>query len=218
MKAIPALVGEIFIEEERTISAVYEGILRAIANGKVVSTEISSTLFSRKLIKKDDPSIIQQYLCNSVKFGIIKRVKVYGKNKFVYKHTSPLVRLFYYADEKYNLSERIPTEAETEQIINKFIPLVVEDCMREFFADWFGLTETIIEAKDYDIDCCLLKFKRPAFAIEIKWKKKISQEDISKAEQNLSKIDAKRKLFFVPDKSGLSSKHIDIVDISDFMD
>src|SRR3989344_1461015 len=33
IKAIPALVGEIFSEEEREISGVYEGILRAIAIG-----------------------------------------------------------------------------------------------------------------------------------------------------------------------------------------
>src|SRR5208283_4291964 len=66
---VPALIGEIFVEEERSVSAAYEAILRAIANGNVVSSEISSYLFSRKLIQKDDPSIVQQYLNNLVEFG-----------------------------------------------------------------------------------------------------------------------------------------------------
>ena len=46
-KSIPAMIGEIFTEEERYISAIYEGILRAVASGNTVSTEISSYLFSR---------------------------------------------------------------------------------------------------------------------------------------------------------------------------
>ena len=76
VKTIPALVGEIFTEEERSISAVYEGILRAIANGKTVSGEISSYLFSRKLIKKDDPSIVQQYLKKP--YGVWDNKKIEG--------------------------------------------------------------------------------------------------------------------------------------------
>ncbi|MBI5635606.1 ATP-binding protein, partial [Candidatus Micrarchaeota archaeon] len=83
IRTVPALVGEIFLEEERSISAAYEAILRAVANGHVVSGEISSYLFSRNIIKKDDPSIIQQYLNNLADFGIIKKVGVYGKNRFI---------------------------------------------------------------------------------------------------------------------------------------
>ncbi|MBI4919509.1 AAA family ATPase, partial [archaeon] len=88
-KSIPAMIGEIFTEEERHISAVYEGILRAVANGNTVSTEISNSLFSKRLIEKDDPSIVQQYLKNLVEFGILNKIGVFNKNKFVYKHISP---------------------------------------------------------------------------------------------------------------------------------
>ena len=76
IRTIPALIGEIFVEEERHISFVYEGILRAIADGKVASGEISSWIFSRKLITKDDPSLLQQYLNNLLSLGIIKKIEV----------------------------------------------------------------------------------------------------------------------------------------------
>ena len=218
VKTIPALVGEIFSEEERSISAVYEGILRAVADGKMVSGEISSYLSSRKLIKKDDPSIIQQYLTNLVEFGILKKVMVYNKNKFVYKHVSPIARLFYYADEKYNISERKVTEQEIARIIDELLPRIVEDEIREFIANRYGLLETILETADYDIDAYLLKFKKPEIAIEIKWKKTIEKEDIAKAEENLSKVKAKKKLLFVPDKRNLKSEKVDIIDISDLID
>ncbi|MFH1638523.1 MAG: AAA family ATPase [Candidatus Woesearchaeota archaeon] len=214
IKTVPALVGEIFLEEEKTLSAVYEGILRAIAVGKTVSTEIANYLFSKKLIINNDASIVQQYLKNLIEFGIIKRIQVYNRKKFIYKHISPLVSLFYYADEKYNVSEREVTEKEIIRIIDEVMPKIVEDNIRELFAIKYGFIETIVETKDYDIDAYLLKFKKPEMAIEIKWKRKVSKEDIAKAEKNLEKIDAKRKILFVADKSLVHSK-LETLDISD---
>lgn len=216
MRTVPALVGEVFVEEERSISAIYEGIIRAIASGKVVSSEISSHLFSSRLIKKDDPSVIQQYLSNLADFGVIRKIEVYGKKRFIYKIGSPLVRLFYYADEKYNVSERNIDETEAMRIIDELMPRIAEDNLREFFAGKFGLTEAVIEAADYDVDGCLLRFGKPEIVLEVKWKPNVSKEDIFKAEENLMSIPAKKRLLFVPDKKGLKSDSIEIADISDF--
>jgi len=218
INTIPALVGEIFLEEEKTLSAVYEGIARAIAGGKISSTEIASYLFSKKLILNNDASIVQQYLQNLVSFGIIKKIRVYNKNKFIYKHVSPLVRLFYYADEKYNISEREISEDEIKRITNEVMPKVIEDNIREFLAQKFGLSEAIIESKDYDIDACLLRFDKPEIAAEIKWKEKIKDDDIRKAEINLNKVKAKKRFLFVQDKEKINLKsNINIVDIGDFI-
>ncbi len=215
-KTIPSLIGEIFAEEERSVSAVYEGILRAIANGDIVSGEITSYLFSRKLINKDDPSLIQQYLNNLVDFGVIKRIKVFGKNKFVYKHQSPLARIFYYSDEKYNISERNPTEEEIEAIVAEMMPKIIEDCVRELIARKRGLTESIVEASDYDVDAYLLKFKKPKIAVEVKWKK-VNLKDLEKAETTLQKVEAEEKLLFIPDKKKFNYKtKLEITDILDF--
>ncbi len=213
IKTVPALVGEIFVEEERSVSGIYEGILRAVANGKVVSSEISSYLFARKLIKKDDPSTIQQHLNNLVSFGIIKKIGVFGKNRFVYKHVSPLAKVFYYADEKYNVSERKLGEKEVQRIVDELMPRIVEDNVREFLAEKFGLIETIVEAKDYEIDACLLKFKKPEIAVEVKWKK-LRQRDIKKAEENLQRINAKKKMLFVQNKKNVHSNYLLAIDVS----
>jgi AAA+ ATPase superfamily predicted ATPase len=218
-KTVPSLIGEVFVDEERGISATYEAILRAIANGDVVSSEISSYLFSRKLIQKNDPSIIQQYLNNLVEFGIIKKLQIYGKNRFIYKHISPLARLFYYADEKYNISEKMPNDQEIRRIIDELMPKMVEDHIREFIADNLGLGESILEAKDYDIDGCLTKFNKCEVALEVKWKEKIGKDDVQRAEEVLYKIAAKRRLLFVPDKKKveIKSEKVEIVDIRDFI-
>ncbi len=154
--AIPALVGEIFKEEEKELSPIYEGILRAVATGKRISSEISSALFARELIQKDDPSIIQQYLSNLVKFGILKKIRIYGKkNRFVYEHTSPLFWLYFYADEKYNIGERKLSSKEITLIINEVMPKIIESTIRGWLAKIYGLQEANGELQGKDIDICL---------------------------------------------------------------
>lgn len=214
-KTIPALVGEIFTEESREISAVYEGILRAVATGKVNSGAISSFLFSKKLINKDDPSIIQQYLNNLISFGVIKRVEIFNKKRFAYGLVSPLAKIYYYADEKYNISERKGFEIELAAIIDETMPKIVESNLREFFAEKHGLREGIVEEKSFEIDGCLLKFKKPDLLLEVKWKN-CKKQDIRNAEENLRKIEAREKFIFVPDKKNIKSE-FKLMDVSDLI-
>jgi len=211
---VPALIGEVFTEEERSVSAVYEGILRAIAGGREKTGEISSHLFSNKLIKKDDPSLLSQYLNNMVGFGIIKKIAVHGKRRFVYKHVSPLAKLFYYADEKYHISERVPGKKEIARIIDEVMPRLVEDNLREFLAQSMGMTEVILEEKDYDVDILLLKFKKPELAIEVKWGN-VTKSDVARAGKSLALIGATKTALFVPDKKMVVTEGLDVWDISD---
>jgi AAA+ ATPase superfamily predicted ATPase len=218
MRTMPALVGEIFLEEERELSAVYDGILRAVAAGKVVSTEITDAVFARGLIPKNDASQVQQYLKNLADFGILRRIAVFGKNKFIYKHVSPLVRLYYYADGKYNASERQPDEAEIGRIAAELIPRMVEDEVRALAAEKLGLSEAVMEGKDFDVDACLLRFRKPAVAMEIKWKVRITLEDVRSAERSLENAKAGEKWLFVPDrKMVLAKTSLKIVDIGDLI-
>jgi AAA+ ATPase superfamily predicted ATPase len=107
---VPALLGEIFLEEEKSLSKVYEGILRAIAVGKNKAGEIANYLFSRKLIEKESSTMIQQYLKNLIDFGIIKKILLVNKSDYFYDLVSPLMKLYFYADEKYNFSEEATIE------------------------------------------------------------------------------------------------------------
>lgn len=215
IKTIPALVGEIFSEEARETSAAYEGILRAIGVGKTNSGEISNYLFSKRIIKKDDPSIIQQYLNNLIAFGIIRRIEIFEKKKFMYGHLSPLSKIYYYADEKYNLSERKISEQELLSIIDEIMPKIVEDAVRVFLAEKYGLRESIVEGPDFEIDGCLLKFTKPEILLEVKWKS-VKKEDIRKAERNLSRIEARKKILFIPNKKGITTE-VEAMDVLDLL-
>lgn len=217
INAVPALFGEVLLEEDKGTSAIYEGVIRAIADGKVTSGEISNSLFSKRLISKDDPSFVQPYLGVMMQIGILKRIRVYNKNKFVYKIASPLMRLFFYADEKYGISQRQIERAEAERILTELLPHIVEDNIREYFAYRHGLEEMVLEAGDYDVDGILVKFKRPDIALEVKWKRMVTPDDIKNAEESLGKVDAKTKILFVQDKTGLISNNLIIKDVRDLL-
>ena len=79
---VPSLIGEIFTEEERMYTRVYDGILKAVADGRQVSTEIASQLYSHRLIPAQDPSLVHPYLKILADIGLLEKVKIYGKNKF----------------------------------------------------------------------------------------------------------------------------------------
>lgn len=216
MLTVPALIGEIFSEEERTVTNTYSGILSAVATGNVSSGKIANFLYSRRLIKKDDPSIIQALLGNLVSIGLLKRIRVYNRNKFAYKFASPLVRVFYYGQEKYGISERDVSAREIDEIIDVVMPRIVEDSVREYISDRLGLIETIIEDSDYDVDGYLLRFQKPMVALEVKWKNHI--ERINEIESKLLKIDAQEHILVVPSKKGLEPQRIRIMDVHDLID
>ncbi|MBI5636144.1 restriction endonuclease, partial [Candidatus Micrarchaeota archaeon] len=129
-----------------------------------------------------------------------------------------LARLFDYCDENYNISERTPSVEEVSRVVGELMPRLVEDCVRELLAEKEGLAESIVEAKDYDVDACLLKYKKPHIAVEVKWKDKITVEDVKKAEKALGATRAPQKLLFVPDKRKVTvSTALKVVDVTDFI-
>ncbi len=208
---VPAFLGEIFLEEEKSLSKVYEGILRAVSVGKNKAGEIANYLFSRKLIKKESSTMIQQYLKNLLDLGILKKVFIFNKKDYVYDLISPLMKLYFYADEKYNFTEEASME-KAKLILDELMPKIIESNVREFIANKYGLREAILSEKDREIDLFLLKFKKPYLIGEVKWGKLTYR--------NLENIKIKLKTYknyfiFVPDKSKF--KDLKVKDIFDFI-
>ncbi len=194
------MIGEIFDEEERMLSNVYEGIMRAVSDGKNISTEISTYLFSKGLIKKDNPGYIQRYLDNLVKMGILERMEIWGKKKFRYFHASPLFDLHYYLDEKYAYTENELEREFIKRVVDTKIPYHVEQFFRNLLSKIFGLKKVIVE--EPEIDIALVDFKKIKVVAEVKWKNKISRAEIKRVEENLNKFNC-RKILIVPKKDAL---------------
>jgi len=81
-RSLPSLTGEIFLEEERTLSEVYEGIIRSLALGRWKLKEIADLLHSRGLIDQPDSSKIRPYFKNMMSMD--KIILKYGVTKVSY--------------------------------------------------------------------------------------------------------------------------------------
>ena len=215
---IRELIGEIFSEEQRELTNIYEGIMKAVSDGKNVSTEISSLLFSRGLLAKDNPGILQKYLNILTEMGILERIAIYGKRRFRYYHVSPLIDLHYYLEEKYSYTEIEIGVDFIRKVIDAKIPFHIEQFFRILLSKVFGLTYQRIEEKNFDVDIALFEFKKIKLVGEVKWKNFISRNEVKRIENNLNKFKCMRVLI-VPDKNTVERepKEMEIWDVDDIL-
>ena len=212
---IERLIGEIFREEERELGKVYIAIMESIASGKVKSSEVSSYLYSRKIMGKDDPSIIQSYITTLCNIGILEKLEIHNKKYRHYYHISPIIDLYFYLDSKYGFSEIDIPLIEVEKVFYEKLPLHVEQFFRNLLSKITGMRKSKIIEKDYDIDIVLKSFQKIKVVAEVKWKKFISRREIYRIEENLNKFRQARKILIVPDSKVLEEEpeQIEIWDV-----
>ena len=200
---VERLIGEIFREEERELKKTYLAIMEAVANGKKKSTEISSFLYSRRILEKDDASLIQSYLTTLCNIGVLERVNVVNKKYWYYQHVSPIIDLYFYLDSKYGFSEiDIPVE-EVEKVFLMKLPLHVEQFFRNLLSKLFGLRKGMAVEKEYDVDIVLQSFRKVSLVAEVKWKKSVSRQEVQRLEERFQKYRGARKILIVPEENVL---------------
>jgi len=151
---VPYLIG--VTEEDVELTVRYSAILSAVANGKVYSSEISSYLFSRGLIDKDNPGLISQYLRNLIQMGLIKAIPVEGRRKaFQYRHMSPITDFAYYLNEKYGFFEADIDENRIKTILAERISKYMEWFFEDFLVKTFGLQPVKIAKPELEVDIAL---------------------------------------------------------------
>ena len=209
------LIGEIFNEEEKSLTNIYEGILKAVAGGKRTSTEISTYLFSRSIISKDSPSMLPKYLDTLVDMGILERQKVLNKKRFYYFHSSPIMDLHYYLEEKYSYVDVYTPIEFIKKVVETKLPMHAEQFFRNLLSKHFGMKHEIIDTGAMELDIAFLEFKRLKIIGEVKWKDRISASEIRSIENSLNSFDGVRRVLVVPNAKGLERlpEGIDVVDI-----
>lgn len=213
------LIGEIFKEEERELSRIYEGILKSVSEGKNVSTEISTQLYSQGLLSKDNPGVLQKYLDILVKIGLLDRVPVYNKKRYRYYHHSPLLDIHYYLEAKYSYTEIDTPVDYIRKVIKMRFPTYVESFIRKLLIKIFGLQHYRIEERNLEIDVSLLRFKKIQVVAEVKWRRNIPKNVIKEIEGKLDRFSC-RRILIVPHKEDLeyTPRGIEIWDIQDIIE
>jgi len=188
--AIPALVGEAFLEEDRFLSQMYEGVIRSLARGKTTLAEISDILHSRRLIDRSDPSRIRQYVLNMEAMDLIERVPVYNGKGNRYSLRSKIMELHYHIDERYGIDRDLPLPFE--RIVQERIPHAVESFTGELLAAILGGTYRYHSSKEDDIDIIITRKNRPVLVGVVKWGSRVSGKDLSRFLEVSSPFDCRK--------------------------
>jgi len=204
--AIPALIGEVFLDEDRFLSNVYESIMRSIASGKSTLKEVSDQLFSKKLIKASDPSLVRPYVKIMEDMDLIERIPLYDNKGNYYSIKSKIMELYFYIDEKYNIESRKTTIIK--EVIDEKIPFHIQFFAGELMAEILDGTFRYYMTKDFDIDIVITKRNHPVLVGEVKWTKKLKQNHISTFLKNTEKFNCKKVLI---SRASFDTKDVEII-------
>ncbi|PNV77628.1 MAG: hypothetical protein C0200_05220 [Thermoproteota archaeon] len=172
---VPALIGEVFSEEERTLTDRYELVIRALSLGNSSPGEIASYIsgFFEKELRSQD---VKSYLANLLRMGIASRIQLMGRKRYLYSIESPLIDLFYYLDTKLGYYEvDVPME-ELENLASVRERTYFERFVVELIASLYRAR--VQRSLEPEIDGILVKKGRIVASVEVKMGQ-ISREEIS---------------------------------------
>ncbi|MDK2464802.1 MAG: ATP-binding protein [Candidatus Korarchaeota archaeon] len=100
------LVGEVFTEEERNLTALYESVMRLLAEGVWRPSEIAGILSSRGLLEGGTPAVTG-ILARLSSMGLVEGIPLWrsGRARVYYRHRSPLLSLLLYLEQKFGVSD-----------------------------------------------------------------------------------------------------------------
>ncbi len=208
-----SLVGEVLSEEDQVFTERFNAILEAVADGKTRLSEITSYLYSRGLLPKQSTSLITKYIDIMVKIGLLERIPVWGKKrKHLYRHVSPLTSLQYYLHAKYEHFDLQLPWSFLEKAVSQKIPLLIEQFIERLLAELWGLKPVKI-IEPYEIDIALVEYKKLKIVGEVKWKNKLTRDEIKRIESKLHYYPEAEKILIVPDESIVPETSLKVLDI-----
>ena len=173
---VPALIGEVFSEEDRVLTNRYELIIRALSLGNSTPGEVAGYIsgFIERGLRSQD---VKSYLANLLRMGIASRTQLEGRKRYLYGIESPLIDLFYYLDTKLGYYEiDVPME-ELENLASVKEGTYFERFVVDLIASLYGAR--VQRSLDPEIDGILVKKGRIVAAIEVKMGD-IAREEIIK--------------------------------------
>jgi len=189
---VPSLVGEVFHEEDRNLSEIYQGLLSCIGNGISKPSEMAQALYNKGVVKHNGASQVSVYLKKLEEMGLIWQVGIFRSKRFQYRMTSPIFSVYYYIDSKYGLERGLPPYQEVKENLNRIHTLCMEHYLVSIMAKWIG--GYLKYSFDPEIDGIIVDRKgRPKAVIEVKWGK-IRKADIEAFKEKTLDIRAKRYL------------------------
>jgi len=166
--SVPGLVGEVFAEEDRKMTMMYDSMLRLIGSGTWDTKKMSSLLYSRGAIDQPGSHRVSAYVSNLEQMGLVESVPLLGGRSRYLRLRSAIMMLHYYLDDRYGITER---EFSTEEVMPTVEVLVSKE-IENFIVDLLSEAHGLGKAKrlEDEIDGVLTRRNKIVEVVEVKWK------------------------------------------------
>ena len=166
--AVKGLIGEVFVEEERQLSRVYEATLKLLAEGYWRAGDIAAKLYNAGLVKTPQPGNATGVLKVLETLGLVERIPLWRTRgaRTYYRHRSPITSILYNVSD---IVEEIGVNPSPERIKTLY-GLEFQFTIAEFLAERHRLRKGYsIPVGGRDIDVVLLDEKNsPLWGYEVK--------------------------------------------------
>ncbi|RLE70153.1 MAG: ATP-binding protein, partial [Thermoprotei archaeon] len=208
---VKALIGEVFAEEERTLTKTYEAILSLLGSRVWRVKDITGILYAKRVIREPSSSHVSGFIKNLMEMDLVESIKLFKTRRKYYRLKSPIMETFYYLENKFDVSEREVSLDEVRLVLEKIIRLEVEDFIAEFFAHYYnGRREYSL---DPEIDFIITLRKRILAIGEVKWGK-YTRQDLKKFYKKVETLPGV-KIFITKEKDQSYYRDIRIYDARD---
>ncbi len=189
---VNGLIGEVFLEEERRLTKLYEAILRLLALREWNIKMLANKLYNISLISSPQPTSVTGVLHVMEYMGLVKRLPLWKTRHFrtYYMHRSPLLSMLLYIDE---VTGGLETGISIDTIKTRY-SIELQFTIGELLAKYHKLRQayTILPGGKGDIDIVLLDRRGNAHAgYEVKLGK-VSEEEMVKTVENVTRLNIPR--------------------------
>ncbi len=189
--SVRGLIGEVFEEEERSLTRVYDAVLSLLAQGYWRAADIAARLYAARLVSSPSPGTATGVLEVLSSMGLVERVKLWRTRgaRVYYRHRSSLTSLLYrIADYVEELGS--PPPAET---LRAAYGLELQFAIGELLAARHGLQRAYsIQPDGRDIDVVLLDRRGVAeWAYEVKMGR-VSAGDVEWLRETAARLGVRR--------------------------
>jgi len=191
---VPGLVGEIFTEDERELTRTYSSILSMIGAGTTDYREVASTLHGRGVITNGSSANVLPYMKNLVEMGLLEKVKLYGSKKFTYGIPSLPIRMFYYLDSRYEITEREVSYTEMAPTSEVLLRAGIEDFIADLLTERIGGRKELMRTADREVDVLVTLRNRPVLVGEVKWGR-ATRGDVTRFLEKVQDLRCRKVLF-----------------------
>jgi len=180
-----SLVGEVFTEEEKQLTRLYEAVLKLLAQRYWSSKMLAQKLYEAHLISSPQLGIVTGLLSQLEAMGLVEKIPLWKTrgSRYYYKHRSPLLSVLLRIEE---LVEEHGIKPNPQTLMYD-LALETQFTLGELMAKHHRLNRayTILPYGQGDIDIVLLnKNKKPIIAYEVK----IGEITKSEARKTVEKI------------------------------